>query len=62
MEEIKLNIAFFGFYKKEIINAIRQIVVQLSNFKVTYDHFDDNKFKGFFEKEIFLKIIVEYLI
>jgi hypothetical protein len=55
MEEIKLNIAFFGFYTKEIINAIRQIIVQLSNFEVTYDHFDDNEFKGFFEKEISFK-------
>ena len=54
MGEVKLNIAFFGFNSKKLIEVIKTIVCQLTKFAITSDKFDDIE-PGFFEKEIVFK-------
>jgi len=55
MGDVKLNIAFFGYNSNELIEVIKSISCQLTNFAITGDKFDDIELKGFFEKEILFK-------
>ena len=54
MGKVELNIAFFGFNSKYLIEVIKTISCQLTNFAITSDKFDDIK-PGFYEKEIVFK-------